>query len=254
MNLCTNAYHAMQTAGRGVLTVGLRTKVLSDEDTVNKHSVIAGEYVFLEVRDTGVGMNGAVLEKIFDPYFTTKEKGKGTGLGLSVVHGIVSSHKGYISVSSKVNIGTVFSVYFPLLKRPEQLISRPKEYDITGGKERLLIVDDELGNVSMLKIMLRRLGYTVTSASSGIEAWELFKDSPKNFDCVITDMTMPKMTGAELSKNILTLNPGFPIILMTGFSETMDRERANSLGIKAFILKPILKADLAKILRDVLQP
>jgi len=197
-------------------------------------------------------MDKALTEKIFDPFFTTKEKGKGTGMGLSVVHGIVISMNGAIQVYSEPGKGTVFNVYLPVEKSPytEQITNSTVETQ--RGTEKILLVDDEEAILSMEKLMLERLGYQVTSRISSIEALEIFRAAPDKYDLVITDMAMPNMPGDKLSAELNKIHPDIPILLCTGFSETMSEEKAASLGIKGFLLKPIVMRDLSQKIREVL--
>jgi CheY-like chemotaxis protein len=192
-----------------------------------------------------------VLDRIFDPFFTTKEKDKGTGMGLSVVHGIVHSHGGSIYAYSEPGKGSTFRVFLPVLKRrleSEERIERP----IPTGTERILFVDDELSIVNIGKKTLESLGYDVVARTSSIEALEFFKKQSDRVDIVITDLTMPNMTGEELAEELMQIRPDIPIILCTGFSAKMDEKKAMDMGIRAFISKPILKREIAKTIRKVL--
>jgi PAS domain S-box-containing protein len=250
MNLMTNAYHAMEETG-GTLKVTLKEVELTAED-LKGTAIVPGLHVCLEVSDTGSGIDQGDLDRIFDPYFTTKEEGKGTGLGLAVVHGIVKSHGGHISVHSEPGKGTEFKVYLPVI----QLEGNAKEIEkfvfVPKGDERVLLVDDEQQVVFMLKQMLERLGYHVTCRTSSVEALEAFRQNPNSFDLVITDMTMPNMTGEQLTRQIIEIRLDMPVILCTGFSEKMSEERAEALGIKGFLMKPVAKIDLANTIRKVL--
>ena len=250
MNLCTNASHAMHEKG-GSLEVRLDDVKLGKENAAMHPEVASGSYIKLTVSDTGQGMEPHVLERIFDPFFTTKEKGEGTGMGLSVVHGIVKSGGGSIFVQSEPGKGTCFEILFPIFETvptPGVII----EESIPTGTERVLCIDDEKAITDLTKKQLESLGYEVTTRTSPIEALELFELQPDRFDIVITDMTMPKMTGKELSENLLRIKPGMPIILCTGFSTNIDEDQAASMGIKAMIFKPILKRDIAQTIRKVL--
>jgi len=251
MNLATNGYHAMQDTG-GVLKVSLKEVELGKFDLINP-DMTPGVYACLTVADTGIGMDKALTEKIFDPFFTTKENGKGTGMGLSVVHGIVIGMNGAIQVYSEPGEGTAFNVYLPVVKSlsEKQNIHQTKE-PIQGGNERILLVDDEKAIISMEKNMLERLGYNVISHTSSIEALEAFRSNPDKFDLVITDMAMPNMPGNKLSEELVKIRSDIPILLCTGFSETMSEETAASLGIKGFLLKPIVMLDLSQKVREVL--
>ena len=196
-------------------------------------------------------MTPEVLERIFDPYFTTKEVGEGTGLGLAVVHGIIKDHGGAITVYSGPGKGTTFHVYLPVIEKaaePEKETLKP----LPTGHERILFIDDEPGLVEIGRVMLGKLGYDVVVRTSSIEALELFRTKPDEFDLVITDMTMPKMTGDKLAQEIMKVRPDIPIILCTGFSKRITEEKAKEIGIKAFVMKPLVMRDLAKTVRKML--
>ncbi|MBC2704927.1 ATP-binding protein, partial [Desulfobacula sp.] len=250
MNLTTNAYHAMEETG-GELKVSLKEIELGEHD-VTIPDMIPGVYACLAVADTGMGMDKDVTEKIFDPFFTTKEIGKGTGMGLSVVHGIVKSMGGSIHVYSEPGKGTEFKVYFPVEKSLSEEQNIQTKKPVQGGTERILFVDDEETILIMEKKILERLGYQVTSRTSSIEALEAFRANPDTFDLVITDMAMPNMPGDKLTVELTKIRPDIPVLLCTGFSETMSEEKAASLGINGFLLKPIVMKDLAKKIREVL--
>jgi CheY-like chemotaxis protein len=252
MNLCTNAAHAMGEEG-GLLEVSV-TKVAVDASTAPLNLEIdPGAYLRISVRDTGHGMTSEVLERIFDPYFTTKDKGKGTGLGLAVVHGIVISHKGGICAESEPGTGTCFHVYFPRIEQKKELTGTATVQTFPTGRERVLFVDDEQDLVQIAEEMLSHLGYEVTTRMSSNEALELFRVNPGRFDLVITDMTMPNMTGDKLSKELMKIRPDIPIILCTGFSERISEEKAKAMGIKDFIMKPLAMGDLATRIRKALE-
>ncbi len=251
MNLCTNAKHAMAD-NNGTLAISLSEISTESENFTESLQLEPGNYLDLAIGDTGSGMDKLTQLKIFDPFFTTKEIGKGTGLGLAVVHGIIKQHKGAITVESQPGQGTVFHIYLPLIDKkvlPESVI---QTRELPHGNERILIVDDEPTIVDLMLRMLDSLGYTTTAFTSSVKALEAYTDNPGSFDLLITDMTMPDLTGAVLAKKILTIRPDLPIILCTGFSELMDEEQAKSLGIMEFILKPILKNQLAITVRKVL--
>jgi PAS domain S-box-containing protein len=249
MNLCTNASYAMREKG-GSLDIDLDDFIVSPSDG-NPHGINPGLYVRLTVRDTGIGMSPDIMDKIFDPFFTTKNLGEGSGLGLSVVHGIVKQHDGYITVESEPGKGSTFTVYFPRTAG-ELETDAVKEDEIPTGSERILFVDDEEALVEMGEDILAELGYEVASRMNGREALAFLKEDPSRFDLVITDQTMPEMTGLELAGEILTLRPDMPIIMCTGFSYLVDAEAARAAGIKAFAMKPLTKSEIAKTIRMVL--
>ncbi|MDO8722368.1 MAG: ATP-binding protein [Syntrophales bacterium] len=251
MNLCTNAGHAMQDGG-GVIEVNLDEVEIDAGDPDLFADMQPGRYQILTVSDTGHGMDASVNERIFDPFFTTKGPGKGTGLGLSVVHGIVKSHGGKISCHSVPGKGTTFQVYFPTVE--EEPSERPEQFDsIPLGRERILFVDDEAALVDIGKQMLQSLGYHVVTRTSSIEALEAFRTQPDQFDLLITDNTMPNMTGVELAKNIKRIRPDMPVILCTGFSESVSEEKVKALGIAGFMMKPIIRKNLARVIRHALE-
>ncbi len=250
MNLATNAYHAMEKTG-GKLTVNLKEVALAVED-LKDPAMIPGKYVCLTVADNGPGMEKSIIDRIFDPYFTTKKEGRGTGLGLAVVHGIVKSHDGDISVYSEPGNGAEFKVYLPVIKEQKETAKVETDMPIQKGDERILLVDDEDIIVQMEKQMLERLGYHVTARTSSVEALEAFRAKPDKFDVVITDMTMPNMTGDKLAAEIMKIRSDIPVILCTGFSEMMSKEKAAALGIKGFLMKPIVMKELSSVIRKVL--
>jgi len=250
MNLLTNAFHAMEDKG-GTLTVTLGEV---DRPTRQHLHDEADSTVFnrLTVADTGTGMKQEVIDRIFDPYFTTKSEGKGTGLGLAVVHGIVKNHGGFINVGSEPGKGTVFEVFLPVVQKEPALEEVSDQGELPGGTERILLVDDEQPIVAMLAKMLTRLGYDVRSRTSSAEALSLFQSDPDAFDLVIADMTMPVLTGDELAVKLLELRPHLPIILCSGFSQKMTPKIAGKLGIKGFLMKPVVRNDLARLMRQAL--
>ena len=252
MNLSTNAYHAMQEKG-GVLSVSLKRVENESEKIIGMDILPPGTYVYLVICDTGTGMEPDIISRIFEPYFTTKGQSEGTGLGLSVVHGIVKSHNGVIHVESVPGQGTSFHIYLPEI-RSETKISKPTAPACPQkGTERILLVDDEPQLVKMTHVMLENLGYKVTSTESSMDALELFRLNQDQFDIIITDQTMPKMSGVELTKKIWAIRPDIPIILCTGYSSLISKETATAIGIKNFVSKPINRVDLANMLRDALK-
>jgi PAS domain S-box-containing protein len=250
MNLCTNAYHAMEATG-GKLTITLKEVELAAED-LKDPAMIPGLYVCLTVADTGPGMEQSIIDRIFDPYFTTKEEGKGSGLGLAVIHGIVKNHGGYISVYSEPGRGAEFKVYLPVIKKQKETAKVETDTPIQKGTERILLVDDQGIIVDIERQMLERLGYHITARTSSIEALEAFRANPDKFDLVITDMTMPNMTGDKLAGEMIKIRPHIPIILCTGFSEMISKEGAESLGLKGFLMKPVVLKELSSVIRKVL--
>ncbi len=250
MNLATNAYHAMEETG-GELQVTLGEINLKEHDLLNL-DIPPGIYACLTVTDTGIGIEKELINKIFDPFFTTKKVGKGTGMGMSVVHGIVKSMNGIINVYSEPGKGTEFNVYFPVEKLSSEKHNKQTDIPMQTGTEHILLVDDEKDILTMEKEMLARLGYKVSSRGSSIEALEAFKASSNKFDLVITDMQMPNISGIKLAAEFIKIRPDIPVLLCTGFSETMFEEKAASLGIKGFLLKPIVMKDLARKIRELL--
>lgn len=250
MNLCTNAEHAMRKIG-GTLKVSLTEKEFNSEYRNEKIAIAPGKYLCLQVSDTGHGMEPYVLDRIFDPFFTTKSRYEGTGMGLSVVHGIIKSHSGEIKVQSQLNKGSTFEIYLPVIESEFKGNAQTKEI-IPTGTERILFIDDEKPIVDLGHLMLKRLGYNVSTRTSSIEALELFKAQPNRFDLVITDMTMPNMTGDKLAKELIKIRSDIPIILCTGYSQQVTEEKATQMGIKEFILKPMTINELAKTIRSAL--
>jgi two-component system cell cycle sensor histidine kinase/response regulator CckA len=250
MNLCTNAAHAMNGKD-GVLQISLSNVELDHAALEMAPDLIPGSYLKLSVRDTGHGIAPDAYEKIFDPYFTTKKKEEGTGLGLAVVQGIVKSHNGAVTVDSEVGKGTTFHVYLPVIMRKitaEEEISTP----LPMGHESILFVDDEQPLVEIGKQMLQRLGYTVATRTSSVEALELFKANPDRFDLVITDIVMPNMTGETLAEKMMGIRSDIPVILCTGYSEKITRKDASEMGIQSFLMKPLVMRDLATTVRQAL--
>ena len=251
MNLVTNAFHAMYEE-EGLLEVTLEKIILQEEKPCFDWILAPGAYVRLKARDTGKGIDQQILGRIFEPYYTTKDVGKGTGMGLSVVHGIVKRHDGGIRVESEFGKGTVFEIYFPALV---EMIEEEKELDgeIKGGSERILFVDDEASIVKLNHQRLESLGYRVKSTTRPLEALEWFRADPDQFDVIITDMTMPKMVGDKLTKEILAIRPDMPVIICTGYSERISADNAEALGARKYIEKPIEIRELAASLREVLE-
>jgi PAS domain S-box-containing protein len=251
MNLCTNAYQAMHARG-GVLEVSLSETLIGAAPPPDLKALPQGPCVRLRVRDSGPGIDPAIIHRIFDPYFSTKEKGKGTGLGLAVVHGIVKSHRGAIQVLSRLGEGATFDVYFPMVQTAAAAAEAAPKETVVGGRERILFVDDEPSIELLGKQILGSLGYEVTTCGTAIAALELFRSGPSTFDLVITDMTMPLMTGDRMAIEMMSLRPDLPVIICTGFNELLSEERVQAIGIRALLMKPFLKNEAATVIRQVL--
>ncbi len=250
MNLCTNASHSMLARG-GTLEVRLENFQIDESLAGDYLNLDAGSYVCLTVSDTGHGMDPETLKQIFDPYFSTKEPGEGTGLGLSVVHGIVSGLGGSIKVYSEQGTGTTFNVILPRIESEDREVNEwPRIYP--GGSETILLVDDEEAVLDVTREMLETLGYQVISRISSLEAYQAFLTTPDRFDLVITDHTMPKMSGIELIHKMLVTRKSLPIILCTGFSAGITRKKMDTIGAQAMLNKPVLKQELAQTIRKVL--
>ena len=251
MNLGTNAYQAMQETG-GRLAVRLTQTQIGYEETRKRMGIKMGPHLHLTVSDEGVGMEPMVLERIFEPYYTTKEPGKGTGLGLSVIHGIIKNHGGFITVESSPGRGSTFHVYIPTLDDVEIETAEAPLQSGPSGNEHILLVDDEPQIADMGRQMLGRLGYRVTALTSSAEALDTFSEHPERFDLLITDMTMPLMTGDRLAQRAWELRPGLPVILCTGYNEMISEEKALTMGIRKFLLKPVDMNELAAAVRSAL--
>jgi len=249
VELCTNALHAMDDE-KGVLQVNLRRQHLQSEDILEP-GVKAGPFIVLSVNDTGAGMKQAIQQRVFDPYYTTKEVGSGRGLGLAVIHGIVRDYQGMIRVESDPGVGTSVVVFIPAQEKEEDAPKADSEEKLAGS-ERILVVDDEKGIVSVHQVALENLGYQVTVTTESAEAWALLQEPPDQFDLLITDQTMPDLTGMELAKKALSLRPDFPIILCTGYSALVSEQDALALGIRRFVAKPVVGSELGRVVREVL--
>src|SRR5208337_3690842 len=251
LNLCTNAAHAMED--KGILDVSLSRVDLNKSDLVDQSIVDLkpGPYLKLCVSDTGSGMNVHTLERIFDPYFTTKEVGKGSGLGLAVVHGIVRRHDGAITVRSEPGKGSTFNIYIPAMEAGAGSSVETGQV-LPTGTERILVIDDEQSVAEMEAAILKRLGYEVTHETDSRRALEIFRLRPGEFDLVITDYTMPELTGTDLSKEIRMVQPDIPIILCTGFSEKVTEQGALDLGVE-LVMKPLSMKQIAELVRKVLR-
>ena len=250
MNLATNAYHAMEDA-TGIMELSLE-QIRFDAGNGAPEGKLSGSYACLRVTDTGKGMEKNILSKVFDPYFTTKPEGKGTGLGMSIIHGIVKKCGGDIRIKSIPGVGTDVFVYFPVNETVPNDFYDDDDTIILEGNERVLLVDDEKAILDVERVVLERLGYHVTCQNDSSEAADTFKQDPNQFDLVITDMTMPGLTGFQLSKEIKKHRPEIPIIICTGYSEQIDEEKCKAFGIEGFIMKPMVKKELATAIRKVL--
>ena len=250
MNLCTNAGHAMIKSG-GALSVSLDDVDVNEDFAIRIPDLKPGPYIRLCVKDTGHGMTADVIERIFDPYFTTKEVGEGSGLGLSLVHGIVTKFGGDIAVESRAGAGSEFAVFFPMIRTEASGRYEQDEWVAIGG-EHILFVDDEVSLVDMGQQLLESIGYTVTTFTRPLDALHRFREQPGDFDLVITDLTMPEMSGDRLASELMACRPDIPVILYTGFSDGIDRDKALGLGIRALVAKPFMKKEIAAVIRRVL--
>ncbi len=257
MNFCSNAVWAMKD--KGILEISLKQIDLSDKEAAKDLQLKEGEYLTLSFSDTGVGMSTNIKERVFEPFFTTKDIGQGTGMGLATVLGIMESYGGTISVESELENGTAFHLYFPTIKDVTSEKENASEYNIdeeelvlTTGKNRILFVDDEEMYTKMGKELLTHLGYAVTAETSSKKALKLFQADPEKFDLVITDQIMPNISGDELTKELLAIRPNIPIILCTGYSSQLDEAQAKTIGIREYVMKPFIKKDIAKLIREIL--
>ena len=250
MNLCINASHAMEQTG-GKLTISVEKMTLGDDSAKDYPDLKTGKYIKVMVGDTGPGIDPKIIDRIFDPYFTTKGVGKGSGMGLAVVHGIVKSHSGAIKVDSTFGKGTTFSILFPLAQE-KAAVEEETIQEIPRGKETILFVDDEISIVNMVQRMFERLGYKVQTATTPQDALDRFALNPGHFDLVITDMTMPQMTGVKLSEKLMAIHPDIPIIICSGYSAIVDEEKAKELGLAAYVMKPIAMRETAQTIRKIL--
>jgi PAS domain S-box-containing protein len=252
MNLSANAFHAMRQKG-GALTISLDEVELGEAQASMLPDMKSGPHVRLEVSDTGHGMDPDVRERIFEPFFTTKPPGEGTGMGLATVHGVVKAHEGAITVQSRLGQGSRFTVLLPVCEEAvAEDKSEERPVEIPTGRERILFVDDEHDIVELAAVQLRRLGYSVTPCGGSIEAIALFRRDPFDFDLVVTDMTMPNLTGVELAQTVTRIRPGIPILLCSGYTRSIDPEEAKKAGITRSLDKPVGIATLAKAIREIL--
>ncbi|MDP3694531.1 MAG: response regulator, partial [Desulfocapsaceae bacterium] len=237
----------------GELGVSLSVVDLTTQDSLDKFTLVPGPHVKLAVSDTGCGMSKELLERIFEPYFTTKKHGEGTGMGLSVVHGIVKSNHGHITVYSEPGRGTEFHFYLPQIATHGNDLVEKAVVPIPQGSGTILVVDDEVAVGQLLRELLLSLGYEVVLCSSSTQALETFQQNGARIDLVLTDMTMPTMNGAELIRRIKHLNPAMPVVLCTGFSDIMDEDKAKRMGIDGYLLKPVIKSQLAQIIHEIMR-
>ena len=244
INLCTNSAHAM-AGGHGTLTVTLAPGATDQNGQ---------EWLRLSVADTGCGIAPEMLERIFEPYFTTKEKSRGTGMGLAMVHGIISRQGGRIEVRSEVGAGTTFDVLLPVSRKPTRIDQVISTADLLRGTGRILLVDDEAQVVQVTGELLSSLGYEVTGRTSPIAAYALFLEDPDGFDLVLTDLTMPELTGVELSSRLKAIRADLPVVLFTGYSDQISREEAQAAGIEHYCMKPVSLRELSKIIHTTLNP
>jgi PAS domain S-box-containing protein len=250
MNLCSNAYQAMEDGG-GTLKVTLKQIHLAENNPAFLE-MRPGDYVLLKVSDTGVGIPPTMMSKIFDPYFTTKDKIKGTGLGLSIVQSITKRYNGDIRIYSEPGQGTEIHVYLPIMGKHGDAGSVAEKKIIHGGNERVLLVDDEKPVAEMIHQMMERLGYRVTTRPGALDGLETFRSRPEDFDLVVTDLTMPHMTGIQLAGEIIKIRKDIPIILCTGFSEQTRNDKLKSVGIRAKLAKPVITNVLAEAIRNAI--
>jgi signal transduction histidine kinase len=251
INLCTNAAHAMREAG-GVLEVELANAEIDELAAADHAGIVPGRYVRLTVRDSGPGIEPEILDRIFDPYFTTKGQGEGTGLGLAVVHGVVKTHGGAVVVENSPGEGAAFHVYLPRTEQHAERAGAMEQIHLPTGAETVLLVDDERDLLDIGRRVLADLGYQVVAASNGLEALELFRMAPDQFDLVITDQTMPHMAGLTLAAELLRIRPELPIVLCSGFMGSEAEGAIRGVGVKEFVKKPLSKGKLAKAVRRVL--
>ncbi|MFP4580819.1 MAG: PAS domain S-box protein [Candidatus Sumerlaeia bacterium] len=254
MNLCTNAFHAMGHKG-GTLSVRLEDCFLSSSQASAYLNLKAGHYVRLQISDTGHGMDEETLKRIFEPFFTTKERGEGTGLGLAMIHGIVMNMKGSINVQSEPGKGTSFTLFFPTLQNEEQGLEHKQEQannQTSSGGERVCIVDDEEAIVGLIKAVLKRYGYEPIGFENPNLALEYFRAGNEPVDLIITDLTMPEMTGLDLACAVGEIHPDIPIMLCTGYSDELDKKVLESSNIACYMLKPLSPSELGKKIRQIL--
>jgi len=252
MNLCTNAYHSMEKKENGQLLISLtKQKISQENNSLRLLSLNPGMYIQLTVKDSGDGIDPSIMERIFDPYFSTKGKGRGTGLGLAVTMGIVEKHHGAINVKSKLGEGTCFDIYFPIID--QVLVSSPKiERPIHTGHEHIFLVDDEIDLLQTVKLLLEHLGYKVTAQQSPIKALEFFKNNASQYDLIITDLSMPEMDGITLSQKVREIRNNIPILICSGKNSDLSEKEYKKIGINGFLMKPFLRRELSESIRKAL--
>jgi len=251
MNISINALQAMKETG-GTLEINLNRVKLDRDNAIPNTTLLKGNYLKLTISDTGKGIDKKTLNRIFEPFFTKSKIGEGTGLGLSVVHGIVTSCNGEITVESDPMKGTTFTIYFPEYDR-EILKRKPQKDRLTMGKEHILFIDDEKEITVMAFRMLAHLGYNVITMTESLKALDEFKKQPDKFDLVITDQIMPHLTGLQLATKMRQIKPDIKIIIITGFSDSIDAEKTKELGFDGFIIKPLILKDLNTTIRKVIE-
>ncbi len=251
MNICINAFQSMEESG-GILEIGLEKIHLDHDNAIPDTTLTKGNYLKLTIRDTGTGMDKKTRERIFEPFFTKRKIGEGTGLGLSVVHGIVTGCNGSLTVESAPRRGTIFTVYFPEYEK-RILKSKSQNRKLTKGKEHILFVDDDKEITTMANQMLARLGYIVTTITDSVKAYDIFEKQPGKYDLVITDQVMPNLLGSQLATKIRLIKPGIKIIIITGYSDSINAEKIKELGFNGFIIKPLILRDLCRTIRNVIE-
>ena len=254
MNICTNAYQAIPDQ-RGKIVISLNKLRISRFMSKGYPQLKPGKYVEIIISDTGHGISKTIIEKVFDPYFTTKKSGEGTGMGLSTVHSIVYSHNGIIDIKSRQGIGTTFYIVLPAcdkkIPKKEIIINYNENKSLSGGNESILLLDDEIAIVQTISEMLAKIGYKVTSFTDSTEAYNVFRKNYKKFDMIITDHTMPNMTGIEFAKNVSKIRHDIPIILCSGYAQLIDDNLIDQLPIMTYLKKPINHSNLICRVRDI---
>ncbi len=251
VNLCTNAYHAMRETG-GILEIELLEKEILQKN-IRDLMLEPGKYVLLRVKDTGCGMDDEIMEKMFEPYFSTKMAEEGTGLGLSVVHGIVKGHGGEINAQSEPGKGSVFQIYLPLVEAPEKVkIDQEDEMPMAEGSETIMFVDDEDSLVELARESFGECGYKIKTFENGEQALQAFQQKPYEYDLIVTDMNMPLLNGMDLAREVMRLRPSIPVVLCTGYSKLINKEKAFKMGIRGYLEKPLTMGRLMREVRSVL--